>query len=147
MAVSGDYAYIGSRTDGKAADENLTGAGVLVVDVSDPTSPEVVYEIGAPDQGTTDQSSREIRIWPEADLLIVQNLSSNCSEVIHACSPVGGQPDEFSFYDISGDNAAAPVKVASYDPVRNPHEFFLWVAPRTRRGRCCTSARAAPTAC
>src|SRR5918992_4456712 len=32
LAVHGDYAYVGSRTDGKA--ENAQGAGVLVVDVS-----------------------------------------------------------------------------------------------------------------
>ncbi|MBW3662459.1 MAG: hypothetical protein KY469_05100 [Actinobacteria bacterium] len=129
LTVHGDYAYVGSRTDGKPGNDNLTGAGVLVVNVSDPAAPQVVHEIGPPDQGLQDQTSRELRIWPAQELLIVMNLDSNCSELIHACSPVGGQPDEFSFYDISGDNAAAPVKVASYDPSSNPHEFFLWQDP------------------
>lgn len=129
LAVHGDYAYVGSRTDGKAADENLLGAGVLVVDVSDPTSPEVVHEIGPPHQGTTDQTSREMRVWPQQDLLIVMNLASNCSELIHACSPTGGEGDNYRFYDIAGDKAAAPEFIAQYDPSLNPHEFFLWVDP------------------
>lgn len=42
LAVHGNYAYVGSRTDGKA--DNANGAGVLVVDVSDPTKPQVVHE-------------------------------------------------------------------------------------------------------
>ena len=37
LAVHGDYAYVGSRTDG-----THLNSGVLVVDVSDPASPEVV---------------------------------------------------------------------------------------------------------
>ncbi len=129
LAVYGDYAYVGSRTDGKPQNRNLLGSGVLVVDISDPADPQVVNEIGAPDQGTQDQTSREMRIWPEAELLIVENLASNCSELIHACSPVGGRPDHFAFYDISGENAADPVKVAEYDPTSNPHEFYLWADP------------------
>lgn len=131
LAIHGDYAYVGSRTDGKpwGTEENLTGAGVLVVDISDPETPEVVHEIGPPHQGLQDQTSREMRVWHSQELLIVQNLDSNCSELIHACSPVGGQPDEFSFYDISGDKGAAPEFVASYDPSVNPHEFFLWEDP------------------
>ncbi|MGH2692018.1 MAG: LVIVD repeat-containing protein [Actinomycetota bacterium] len=131
LAVHGDYAYVGSRTDGKpwGTTLNLNHAGVMVVNISDPKSPTVVGEIGPPDQALTDQTSREMRVWPEQELLIVQNLSSNCSELIHACAPTGGTPDVFTFYDISGDNAAAPKKVATYDPSSNPHEFFLWVDP------------------
>lgn len=128
LAVHGDYAYVGSRTDGKPGDENLNGAGILVVDISDPTSPEVVHEIGPPHQGLEGQTSREMRIWPDQELLIVENLGSNCSELIHACSP-RGVTDTFDFYDISGDNAADPQHVATYDPSRNPHEFYLWIDP------------------
>jgi hypothetical protein len=131
LAVHGDYAYVGSRTDGKpwGTELNLNDAGIKVVNISNPAGPTVVGEIGPPDQGLTDQTSREMRVWPEQELLIVQNLSSNCSELIHYCSPTGGTPDVFDFYDISGANGAAPKKIATYDPSSNPHEFFLWLDP------------------
>lgn len=132
LAVHGDFAYVGSRTDGKAADQNLTSGGILVVDVSDPTEPTVVNEIGPPNEGNDGETSREMRIWPEAELLIVLTLRSNCSAIIHACSPTQfvGQ-DSFRFYDISGENAAEPQLVGEYvaSIQRGPHEFFLWVDP------------------
>ena len=131
LAVRGDYAYVGSRTDAKA--NNANGAGVLVVDVSDPSAPEVVHEIGPPDEANPGETSREMRIWHEQELLIVMTLYSNCSELIHMCQPVNGQ-DHFNFYDISGKNAAAPKLVATYEPSENPHEFFLWDDPK-RKGR------------
>jgi hypothetical protein len=126
LAVHGDYAYVGSRTDAKA--ENANGAGVLVVDISDPAAPEVVHEIGPPDEANPGETSREMRIWPEQELLIVMTLFSNCGE-IHACSPIEGQ-DRFNFYDISGKNAAAPKLISTYEPSENPHEFFLWDDPK-----------------
>ncbi|MDQ4064512.1 MAG: hypothetical protein M3161_00510, partial [Actinomycetota bacterium] len=46
LAIHGDYAYVGSRTDAKA--NNANNAGVLVVDISDPSAPEVVHQIGPP---------------------------------------------------------------------------------------------------
>lgn len=124
-AIYGDYAYIGSRTDAKA--NNANGAGVLIVDISDPTAPEVTGSIGPPDEANPGETSRELRIWPDQELLIVMTLYSNCGE-IHACTPVSG-PDRFNFYDISGENAAAPKLVATYEPSINPHEFFLWDDP------------------
>lgn len=126
LAVRGDYAYVGSRTDAKA--NNANQAGVMVVDVSDPSAPEVVHEIGPPAEANTGETSREMRIWPEQELLIVMNLFSNCGE-IHACIPVDGD-DNFRFYDISGDKAAAPELVAEYVPTADPHEFFLWQDPK-----------------
>jgi hypothetical protein len=126
LAVHGDYAYVGSRTDAKA--ENANGAGVLVVDVKDPAAPEVVHEIGPPDEANPGETSRELRIWHEQELLIVMTLFSNCGE-IHACSPIEGD-DRFNFYDISGKNAAAPKLVGTYTPSENPHEFFLWEDPK-----------------
>jgi hypothetical protein len=130
LAIRGDVAYVGSRTDGKPAGTtaDLLGNGIAVVDISDPTAPEVVGEIGPPLQGIEGQTSRELRIWPEADLLIVQNLGSNCSELIHACS-VRKVRDNFTFYDISGENRWDPKFVARYEPSRNPHEFYLWQDP------------------
>jgi hypothetical protein len=125
-AIKGDYAYVGSRTDAKF--ENANGAGVLVVDISKPDAPEVVHEIGPPDEANPGETSRELRIWPEQNLLIVMTLYSNCGE-IHACTPVGGQ-DRFNFYDIAGKNAAQPKLVSTYEPSENPHEFFLWDDPK-----------------
>ena len=129
-AIKGDYAYVGSRTDAKF--ENANGAGVLVVDISKPDAPEVVHEIGPPDEANPGETSRELRIWPEQNLLIVMTLYSNCGE-IHACTPVGGQ-DRFNFYDIAGKNAAQPKLVSTYEPSENPHEFFLWDDPK-KKGR------------
>jgi hypothetical protein len=128
LAVRGRYAYVGSRTDGPEPDR-----GVYVVDVSRPSAPEVVHEIGPPQEGNEGETSREMRIWPEKDLLIVMNLGSNCSELIHWCSP-RRVADNFRFYDISGKRAAKPKLVAEYKPSQNPHEFYLWDDP-SRRGR------------
>ena len=126
LAVRGDYAYVGSRTDGK--EENANDAGVLVVDIKDPSKPEVVHQIGPPHEGNTGETSREMRIWPEKDLLIVMNLFSNCGE-IHACTPVSGD-DNFRFYDIGGANAKEPKLLGEYKPSVNPHEFYLWDDPK-----------------
>ena len=127
LAVHGDYAYVGSRTDGKA--NNVNGAGVLVVDVSDPSKPKVVHEIALPHEGHEGETSREMRIWPQQDLLIVMNLGSNCSYLIHACSP-RTVADNYRFYDISGKHGAKPKLVAEYKPSMDPHEFYLWVDPK-----------------
>ena len=126
LAVHGDYAYVGSRTDAKA--QNANNAGVFVVDISDTSAPEVVHQIGPPDEGNTGETSREMRIWHSQEVLIVMTLFSNCGE-IHACTPVEGV-DRFKFYDISGKNAAEPKLIATYDPSLNPHEFFLWEDPK-----------------
>lgn len=127
LALHEGVAYVGSRTDGKL--DNATSAGVLVVDVTDPTRPQVVDEIGLPHQGQQGQTSRELRVWPEQDLLVVMNLGSNCSELIHVCSVVKAN-DQFDFYDVS--DPRRPVHVSTFDPTMNPHEFFLWVDPTDR---------------
>ena len=130
LAVRGDYVYIGSRTDdGLKPFDN----GVKVVDVSNPKKPKVVHTIGPPHQANEGETSRELRIWPKKDLLIVMNLGSNCSELIHECSP-RSVDDNFRFYDISGKRAAKPKFVAEYKPSINPHEMYLWQDPR-RDGR------------
>jgi hypothetical protein len=129
IAVKGNYAYIGSRTDGQ---EQHPNAGVMVVDVSDPTAPEVVNQIGPPNEGLRGETSRELRIWPQQNVLIVLNLGSNCSPEIHDCAPenaTNAPDDNYRFYDISGDNAKDPQLIGEYLPTVNPHEFFLWVDP------------------
>ena len=46
LAVHGDYAYVGSRTDGTHPD-----SGILVVRIADPEHPKVVSQIGPPRRG------------------------------------------------------------------------------------------------
>src|SRR4051794_37068645 len=69
LAIAGRHAYVGSRTDGTHAN-----AGVLIVDIGDPRHPEVVRQIGPPDEANPGESSRELRVWPAQHLLIVMNI-------------------------------------------------------------------------
>src|SRR5687768_17376549 len=66
IALSGNYAYIGSRTDGSHANP-----GVLIVDISNPAAPRVVSSLG---QGEASRglSARELRAVPDKRLLVVQ---------------------------------------------------------------------------
>jgi hypothetical protein len=129
LAVHKGYAYVGSRTDGKPLDTNLTNAGVLVVDARNPKKPEVVHRIGPPHEGTSGETSREMRVWRSQDILIVMNLGSNCAVYLHLCQAPAAA-DNYRFYDISGKNAAKPKFIAEYDPSSNPHEFYLWEDPK-----------------
>lgn len=123
IAVHDGYAYVGSRTDGLHPN-----AGVAIVDVTDPSAPEMVGQIGRPYAANPGETSREMRVWPQQDLLIVLNLASNCSYLIHACSPTSAVGDDiYRFFDIS--DPANPEFVSEYVPSKNPHEFFLWVDP------------------
>jgi hypothetical protein len=132
IAVKGDYVYVGYRSDGTKA-----ASGVLIVNVHDPASPSVVGEILPPDEGNPGESSRELRILPDKNLLLV--LNHGCSEAIHACANAtqAGKnlvTSTIKFYDIAGANAAAPKLVSTYTPSRTeaqtPHEFFLWTDPK-----------------
>jgi hypothetical protein len=125
--VHGTHVYVGSRTDG-----SKPNTGVLVVDVADPARPQVVGEIGRPSQANVGESSRELRILPQQELLVV--LDHGCSELIHGCvnsSTAGATvaPSVYRFYDIRGAKAAAPELVSEYRPSRSaaqqPHEFFV----------------------
>ena len=122
LAVYGNYAYVGSRTDGTHAD-----AGVLVVDISDPASPQVVHQIGPPEEGLIGQTSRELRVWPDQELLLVLNF--NCEAHLHACAQ-GDAPPNISVYDVSGAHAAVPRLLTVSVLPRIPHEMFLWDDPK-----------------
>lgn len=128
-ALFGRHLYIGSRTDGS---EHHPHSGVLAVDVGNPAHPEVVGEIGPPHEGNPGgETSRELRVWPEAKLLIV--MHTLCSPGLHHCAPPGGPfPSPIRFYDLG--EPAAPRLVATYFPTRGAHEMFLWVDP-DRPGR------------
>ncbi len=129
LAIHGDYAYIGSRTDGKNMNEN--NAGVFIVDISDPTNPHIVNQMGPPLEGVTRESSRELRVWAEQEILIV--LHTNCGTgATHWCSPSGAPgatptPNNFKFYDISGEFATNPRLIGQLN--QSTHEFFLWQDP------------------
>jgi hypothetical protein len=106
------YIYIGNRTDGSSAcgvgDPRGPGnncphphPGVLIDDIADPAHPRAVGEIGPPLEGNPGISSRELRVWPRAKLLIVMNF--RCSSVIHACVPgwagAADEPDQPADHD------------------------------------------------
>lgn len=129
LVVHNGHAYVGSRTDAPKPHENGDTRGVLVVDVNDPSKPEVVNEIAGEHQSHEGETSREMRVWASQDILIVMNLGSNCSYLIHGCSP-RAIDDNFSFYDISGKHASDPKFISKYHPSVNPHEFYLWEDPK-----------------
>ena len=129
LAVHGDYAYVGSRTDGTHPD-----SGILVVNIADPQAPKVVSQIGPPHAAIPGESQRELRVWPDQDLLLV--MSFGCHEAGHLCAgSASGSPEPtFRFFDIRGGHAADPKLVATYRIGDYPHEFFLWDDP-ARPGR------------
>jgi hypothetical protein len=111
MTIFRHSAYIGNRTDGSATcgvgDPRGPGAncphphpGVLIEDIADPANPHVVGEIGPPLEGNTGISSREVRVWPRAKLLVVMNF--RCSSVIHACPPGNDRPYALTTDEIYG---------------------------------------------
>jgi LVIVD repeat len=122
IAIHGDYAYIGSRTD--FYEDALDASGIMVVDISDPANPETANVIGPPRTTNPGESSRELRVWQSQDILIV--LHTNCGgATAHLCT--GPSQNNFKFFDISGDNATDPPLIAELN--QSTHEFFLWEDP------------------
>ena len=121
IAVQGDYAYIGSRTDG--GHEDMPQGGILVVDISKPQRPEL---LGPPLDPKAGESTRELRVWRSQDILIVLNTNCGVGDALHHCT----QPSisNFRFYDISGQNAKRPQLIRQFNV--DTHEFFLWQDPR-----------------
>lgn len=119
-AIYENYLYVGSRTDASSTHIN---PGVLVVDIEDPSSLQVVAELGPPVHGIPGETSRELRVWPEQRLLLV--LSMRCDVPTHGCSGAPLMPT-VRFYDLTGPRAAAPELIATYMPSRMPHEMYLW---------------------
>ena len=81
IAIHGDYAYIGSRTDG--GHEGMPHGGIMVVDISDPSDPDAV---GPPLDATPGESSRELRVWRSQDILIVLNTNCGVGDELHHCT-------------------------------------------------------------
>jgi hypothetical protein len=148
LALHEDVVYVGNRTDGSSrcgdGDPRIPVSGpdscphphpgVVVVDASDPAHPAVVGEIGPPHAGNVNETTRELRVWPQQDLLMV--LSFRCSPVIHACAGGAATP-AFRFFDVS--DPVHPVFLSEWVPrqadgaIRVPHEFYLWVDPHDRQ--------------
>ena len=120
IALNGDYAYIGSRTD---AHDGTPQGGLIVVDISKPSNPRLV---GPPFDMKPGESTRELRVWRSQDILIVLNTNCGQGPALHHCT----QPSisNFRFYDISGANATHPRLLNQFDV--DTHEFFLWQDPR-----------------
>jgi hypothetical protein len=121
IAIHGDYAYIGSRTDGGHA--GMPHGGILVVDISTPRNPRL---LGPPLDAHPGESSRELRVWRSQDILIVLNTNCGVGDRLHHCT----QPSvsNFRFYDISGANARSPRLITQFNA--DTHEFFLWKDPK-----------------
>src|ERR671915_484785 len=125
IAIHGDYAYIGSRTDG--GHEGMPHGGVMVVDISDPSDPAL---LGPPFDAKPGESSRELRVWKSQDILIVLNTNCGAGPTLHHCSTTVEESRNFRFYDISGRNAERPRLITQME--EHTHEFFLWEDPNNR---------------
>jgi LVIVD repeat len=123
LAVNGDYAYIGSRTDGSHAGQPQ--GGIMVVDISRPRRPELLTE--TPIDAKPGESSRELRVWRSQDILIVLNTNCGAGPTLHHCSLTEPEARNIRFYDISGENAERPRLITQMD--EHTHEFFLWEDP------------------
>jgi LVIVD repeat len=126
-AIHGDYAYIGSRTDGSHAGQPQ--GGIMVVDISRPRRPELLTE--TPIDARPGESSRELRVWRSQDILIVLNTNCGAGPTLHHCSQTVEESRNFRFYDISGRNARHPRLITQTD--QHTHEFYLWEDPNNRR--------------
>jgi hypothetical protein len=120
IAIHGDYAYIGSRTDG--GHEGMPHGGVMIVDVSDPSDPRL---LGPPFDAKPGESSRELRVWKSQDILIVLNTNCGVGDTLHHCTLPS--ISNFRFYDIAGANATHPRLLNQFNV--DTHEFFLWQDP------------------
>jgi hypothetical protein len=120
LAVHGDYAYVGSRTDG--GHEGEPQGGTMVIDISDPAEPEFT---GRRFDANPGESARELRVWRSQDVLMVLNTNCGVGDMLHHCT----QPSisNIRFYDIAGANAADPKLLNDFKV--DTHEFFLWEDP------------------
>ncbi|MEA2527242.1 MAG: hypothetical protein QOF73_4469 [Thermomicrobiales bacterium] len=110
MAIAGDCGYVGSRSGDQ---------GTVILDLSNPRSPEVVGEIPH-HPGST---QREARAVAELGLLIILN---------YRLDPGVVSPNSLDLYDIT--TCTAPEFRARFDfGDAMPHEFYLWRDPSAQR--------------
>jgi hypothetical protein len=120
IAIHGDYAYIGSRTDG--GHEDMPHGGIMVVDISNPGELDL---LGKPLYPRAGESTRELRVWKSQDILIVLNTNCGVGDTLHHCTLPS--ISNIRFYDISGENARQPQQISQFNV--DTHEFFLWEDP------------------
>jgi hypothetical protein len=140
-AIFDHYVYIGNRTDGSSRcgigdPREANGIntcphghpGILAVDVANPAAPTVAGEFGTEyvSGANAGQTSRELRVWPAQELLMVMYF--RCSSVIHACPP-SADTFRIRFFDLAADPVNPPL-IATYVPSRKPHEMYLWIDPK-----------------
>ncbi len=102
-AIHGDYAYIGSRTDGSHVGHTPRrhhGRRHLAAE-----RPELLTE--TPIDARPGESSRELRVWRSQDILIVLNTNCGAGPTLHHCSETVEEARNVRFYDISGAERAA----------------------------------------
>jgi len=125
MAIVGNHAYIGSRTDGVTH----ANAGILVVDISDPSAPAVVGAIGEPVADLRGVSTRELRGIPSKNQLVV--LSFPCAD-IHGCLGPAAEVGNIRVFDLSTPTAPTLLGTFFFGNLFRSlpgHEFFLWQDP------------------
>jgi hypothetical protein len=137
IAIHEDYAYVGSRTDGGHAGQPQ--GGLMVVDISDPSDPDLAAGPLDPKAG---ESTRELRVWQSQEMLIVLNTNCGVGDQLHHCT----QPSisNIRFYDVSRKNAKRPKLIREFGV--DTHEFFLWEDPKNA-GRALVFAGNAGSTC
>ena len=121
IAVHKDYAYVGSRTDGGHVGQPQ--GGLMVVNIAQPSNPRLAAGPLDPRPG---ESTRELRVWREKDMLIVLNTNCGVGPGLHHCTVPS--ISNIRFYDIKGRNAERPRLLHEFKV--DTHEFFLWEDPK-----------------
>ena len=126
-ATDRSFVYVGNRTDGSLpcsqtgnvqpchASANVhSRPGILIEEVTDPAAPTNVGEIGAPHAAQPGITTRELRVWPEQQLLMV--MTFRCSSAIHDCPPGSDTtfPFDIKFFDLA--DPVNPRYIGSYVP-------------------------------
>ena len=136
LAVHGNYAYVGSRTDG--GHEGMPHGGIMVVDIS---NPHELNLLGKPLYQRAGESTRELRVWRSQDILIVLNTNCGFGDMLHHCTLPS--ISNIRFYDISGANASHPQEISQFNV--DTHEFYLWEDPTNPERALIFASNASPT--
>ena len=121
IALAGKCAYLGDRS---YVASPRKGAGIAILDVSNPANPHQVNVIPA----RPDTTQREMRADAGLGLLVVEDYSPYIGSDLSGGDSYSG--NDLQVYDISKD-CTKPVLLSTYDfGARAPHEFFLWKDPK-----------------
>ena len=104
LAIGDHCAYVGSRND----------AAVMILDIADPTSPQIAGALTARPSSTP----RELRVAPSLNLLVVMYYALR-----------SGGVNEIDFYRWDTDCRRLTAAGRYGFGARKPHEFYLWQDP------------------